>query len=88
MVLLYSRVLRHRQIPVNKSDATWNWSFNTCCNSLKSILVPFKEEQSHARDTSKFCNPKIEKVSVIVEGKHNQQYSQGMRAFEQYDEDL
>ena len=35
---------------------------------------------------SKFCNPKIQKVSVIVEGKQNQLYAQGMRSFEQYDE--
>ena len=31
MILLYDRILRHRQIPVNKSDTTWNWSFNTPC---------------------------------------------------------
>ena len=31
-------------------------------------------------------NPKIQKVSVIVEGKPNQLYAQGMRSFEQYDE--
>ena len=35
---------------------------------------------------SKFYNPKIEKVSVIVESKPNQLYAQGMRSFEQYDE--
>ena len=35
---------------------------------------------------SKFYNPKIQKVSVIVEGKPNQLYAQGMRWFEQYDE--
>ena len=35
---------------------------------------------------SKYYNPKIQKVSVIVEGKSNQQYAQGMRSFEQYDE--
>ena len=35
---------------------------------------------------SKFYNPKIQKVSVIVWGKPNQLYSQGMRSFEQYDE--
>ena len=35
---------------------------------------------------SKFYNPKIEKVSVIVEGKPNQLYAQRMRLFEQYDE--
>ena len=86
MALLYDRVLRHRQIRVNKSDTTWNWSFNTPCKSLKGILVLFEEEKPYARDTSKFYNPKIEKVSVIVEGKPNQLYTQGMRSFEQYDE--
>ena len=34
----------------------------------------------------KFYNPKIQKVSVIVDGKTNQLYAQGMRSFEQYDE--
>ena len=35
---------------------------------------------------SKFYNPKIQKVSVTVEGKPSQLYAQGMRSFEQYDE--
>ena len=56
------------------------------CKSLKGILVLFEEEKSYTRDTSKFYNPKIQKVYVTVEGKPNQQYSQGMRSFEQYDE--
>ena len=41
---------------------------------------------SYARDTGKFYNPKIQKISVIVEGKPNQLFAQGMRSFEQYDE--
>ena len=86
MVLLYDRILRHRQIPVNKSDTTWNWSFNTPCKSLKGILVLFEEEKPYTRDTSKFYNCKIQNVSVILEGKPNQLYAQGMRSFEQYDE--
>ena len=64
----------------------WNWTFNTPCKSLKGILVLFEEERSYTRDTSKFYNPKIQKVSVIVEDKPNQLYAQGMRSFEQYDE--
>ena len=83
MALLNDRILRHRKIIVNKSDTVWNWAFNTPCKSLKGILVLFEEEQSHTRDTSKFYNPKIQKVSVIVEGKPNQLYAQGMRSFEQ-----
>ena len=86
MALLYDRILRHRQIIVNKSDTMWNWSFNMPCKSLKGILVLFEEEKSYERDTSKFYNPKIQKVSVTVEGKPNQLYTQGMRSFEQYDE--
>ena len=34
---------------------------------------------------SKFYNQEIQKVSVIVEGKPNQLYAQGMRLLEQYD---
>ena len=86
MALLYDRILRHRKIIVNKSDTVWNWAFNTPCKSLKGILVLFEEEQSYTRDTNKFYNPKIQQVSVIVEGKPNQLYVQGMRSFEQYDE--
>ena len=86
MALLYDRILRHRKIIVNKSDTVWNWAFNMPCKSLKGILVLLEEEKSYARDTSKFYNPKIQKVSVIVEGKPNQLYAQGMRSFEQYDE--
>ena len=86
MVLLYDRVIQHSQIPVNKSDTKCNWSFNDTCKSLKGILVLFEEEKPYLQDTSKFYNPKIEKVSVTIEGKPNQLYSQGMRSFEQYEE--
>ena len=54
MVLLYDRILRHRQIPVNKKDTMWNWTFNKPCKSFKGILVLFEEEKQFARDTSKF----------------------------------
>ena len=86
MALLYDRILRHRKIIVNKSDTVWNWAFNMPCKSLKGILVLFEEEGSYTQDTSKFYNPKVQQVSVIVEGKPNQLYAQGMRSFEQYDE--
>ena len=86
MALLYDRILRRRQLAVNKSDMTWNWSFNTPCKLLKGSLVLFEEEKSYTQDAGKFYNPKIQKVSVTVEGKPNQLYSQGMRSFEQYDD--
>ena len=70
---------------MNKLDTKWNWSFNETCKSLKGVLVLFEEEKPFTRDTSKFYNPKIQKVTITVEGKPNQLYSQGMRSFEQYD---
>ena len=84
--MLYDRILRQRKIIVNKSDTVWNWAFKMPCKSLKGILVLFEEEKSYTQDTSKFYNPKIQKFSVIMEGKANQLYAQGMRSFEQYDE--
>ena len=86
MALLYDRILRHRQLAVNKSDTMWDWSFNMPCKSLKGILVLFEEEKPFGRDMSKFYNPGIQTVSVTIECKPNQLYSQGMRSFEQYDE--
>ena len=87
MVLLYDRVIRQKQIIVNKKDTIWrNWTFNMPCKSLKGIVDLFEEEKPFIRDTSKFYNPKIQKVSVIIEGKPNQLHAQGMRSFEQYDE--
>ena len=86
MALLYDRIFRHRQLAVNKSYTMWNWSFNTPCKSLIGILVLFEEEKSYILDMSKIYNPGMQKVSVTIEGKPNQLYSQGMRSFEQYDE--
>ena len=77
MVLLYDRVIRQKQIIVNKKDTIWNWTFNMPCKSLKGILVLFEEEKPYVRDTSKFYSPKIQNVSVIVEGKLNQLNAQG-----------
>ena len=71
IALLYDRVPRHIQIRVNKSDTTWNWSFNTPCRSLKDILTLFEEEGSYKRDTGKFYNHKVKnflslwKVSLV-----------------------
>ena len=61
MVPLYDRVHQHSQIPVNKSDTKWAWSFNDTCKLLKGILVLFEEERPYTRDTGMFYNPKIQK---------------------------
>ena len=47
MALLYDRAVRDRQIPMNKSDTTWSWSFNTILSPLKGVLALFETEQSN-----------------------------------------
>ena len=65
MVLLFDRIIQHSQILVNKLDKKWNWSFNKTSKSLKGILALFEEEKPFTQDTSKFYNPKIQKVTVL-----------------------
>ena len=86
MALLYDRILRHRNITVNKSDTGWNWTFNMPCKSLKGVLVLFEERAIIHMRHEQVLQSQNTKVSVIVEGKPNQLYGQGMRSFEQYDE--
>jgi len=87
LAIYYDRVLRHRKMTKDKSDTLWNINLNTPAKSMKGILMLFEETGSgFDRDCEKFYNPKIEKVEVTVEGVPNQLYSQGMRAYQQWDE--
>ena len=87
MAVLYERVLRHRKIKANQSDALWNINLNVQARSLTGVLMLFEEPSAaFQRDTEAFYNPKIEKVEVCIEGIPNQLYSQGMRAYQLWDE--
>ena len=87
LAILYDRVLRHRKITANKSDPIWNINLNVPARSMKGILMLFEEPAlSFRRDTEAFYNPKITKVEVTIEGVPNQLYSQGLRAYQQWDE--
>ena len=84
MAILYDRVLRHRKITKNKADTLWNLNLNVPARSMKGILMLF--EDPDREDTEQYYNPKIEKVEMTIEGIPNQLYSQGMRAYQQWDE--
>ena len=55
MALPYNRILKDRQIRVNKSDTTWSWSFTMPCKSFKVqmkcffLLLNLKEQQKSGR---------------------------------------
>ena len=83
----YDRVLRHRKMPVNKSDRIWNVNLNVPAKSMKGILMLFKTPSTgFDKDTEKFYNPKIKSVEMIIEGVPNQIYSQKMLEYNLWDE--
>lgn len=84
MVIFYDRILRHRKITKNKSDTLWNINLNVPARSMKGILMLFEDPERTS--TESYYNPNITKVEMTVEGVPNQLYSQGMKAYQQWDE--
>ena len=80
LAILYDRILRHRKISKNKSDALWNINLNVPARSMKGVLNLFENvaaQQPFARETEAFYNPKITKVEATVEGIPNQLFTRG-----------
>ena len=89
LAILYDRVLRHRKMTMDKSNTLWNINLNVPARSMKGILMLFENvaaQQPFARNTEAFYNPQITKVEITIEGIPNQLYSQGMRAYQMWDE--
>ena len=89
LAILYDRVLRHRKMTMDKSNTLWNINLIVPARSMKGILMLFKHvaaQQPFARNTEAFYNPQITKVEITIEGIPNQLYSQGMRAYQMWDE--
>ena len=87
LTVMYDRILRHKCIPFKKQETMWNININVPAKSMKGILILFEEPtDAFERDTEDFYNPKISKVETIIEGKPNQLYAQGMKAYQQFDE--
>ena len=84
MVILYDRILRHRKIPKHKSDTLWNINLNVPARSMKGILMLFEDLDRTSMEY--YYNPEITKVEITIEGVPNQLYSQGMKAYQQWDE--
>ena len=83
-IIYFDRILRQRKILKNKSDTLWNINLNIASKSLKGILMLFEDPERE--DNEHYYNPKIEKVEMVIEGVPNQLYSQGMKAYNQWDE--
>ena len=53
----------------------WNINLNNPAKNMKGILLLFRGSGS------KCYNPKIDKISITVEGVSNQLYAQGIRRY-------
>ena len=74
---------------MDKSNTLWNNNLNVRARSMKGILMLFENiaaQQPFASNTEAFYNPQITKVEVTIDGITNQLYSQGMRAYQMWDE--
>ena len=79
--ILYNRILRAHNIPLNKSDTSFSVDINSPSKSLKGVLLIFTKESSATKfpqDTEEFYNPKITKGEVTMEGVPNELYAQNM----------
>ena len=88
--VLYDRVIHHSKYAVNKSDSLWNFQLAPQSQSMKGILLIFVDPAhggaNFDRDSEKFYNPKITKVSTTIDGQPNQIFSSGMKAHQQFNE--
>ena len=89
LAILYDQILRHRKISRDKSDSLWKINLKVPACSMKGVLMLFEDvnaQQPFAGNTESFYNPKITKVEVTIEGIPNQLFSQGMHAYQMWDE--
>ena len=86
--LPYTRVLRHRVIPLKKEDTAWNLQVNVPSVSLQGIALLFvdpSKRKAYAMENETFYNPSIKKVSITIEGEPNRLYTHGLEAQHCYD---
>ena len=72
LAILYDRVLRHRKMTMDKSNTLWNINLNVPARSMKGILMLFENFAAQQ--------------PFARNGIPNQLYSQGMRAYQMWDE--
>lgn len=86
--LAYDHIMREEVVTFTKgTDTHLNIRVNTQRCSLKASLLLFVEHYAaEARDSEKYSNPDITKVTVIVNGSPNRLYNNGIYVKDMWDE--
>ena len=85
--LPFDRILRHMYIPLKKEDTTWNIQVNVPSQSLKALVLIFKDDKDmkkYAHNTEHFYNPQITSVDISIDGEVNQLYAKGLTPLHHY----
>ena len=82
--LWYDHITLLKSVVWKKDSIREDISVNIPRKSMKAIVLLFTKPGS--KDSEEFINPKINKVSVTIEGKPNCVYSQGLPKSEIYEE--
>ena len=88
LAILYDRILRHRKISRDKSDSLLNTNLNVPPAVWRGSWCSLRmlPRNSPSLATRSIYNPKITKVEVTIDRIPNQLFSQGMRAYQMWDE--
>ncbi|XP_057311106.1 uncharacterized protein LOC130648967 [Hydractinia symbiolongicarpus] len=81
LALPYERVLRSKVVTIKKADTSYNLQIDTPAKSLKGVLLLFVDPgkvKAYSGANEVFYNPKIEKISITVEGEPNELYTHAM----------
>ena len=84
--IYYDRILRFKQMTVKDTETKIPINFNITFKSLKGILILFKKDDDFGVDTAKYINPKIENISITVEGQPNEIYANGKKPYHHFPE--
>ena len=82
--LWYDHIRRVNVTDWSKDSVRENLNVNISCKSMKAIVLLFTKR--NPTDSEQFLNPKINKVSVTMDGVPNSVYSQGLTKSKIYEE--
>ena len=84
--VLFDRIHRYTVENFNKDDTQLTIHCNMRSDSLKGVLLFFKEDEANfAKDPEKLYNPKITKIEVSINGMPNKVYDRGMLSHHLYE---
>ena len=80
LALPFTRIFHYQKKVINKTDAVVNLNINAQSRSLNHILIFAidPEDRKNYQHNDVFKNIDLEKLTIVIDGKPNHLYSDGM----------